>query len=313
MGNQVSTRKRGKEKSSKSLLLLAESHNEISTTSSCQPKLPKEYVFLHNAEEFDRLNGQHYLLKHLFQGNFLAPLSNSLSNPDSKALDIGCGSYGIWMRDMAIDFPECEFYGFDLAKPAELSETEKMHLPENFHIEQADLFNGFNYKTNTFDFVHQRMMYNVYPQDKIHWMFEELLRVTKQNGWIEMVEPDLVPKRAGPLFSKLTKALHEFLHNRLGSFLQGKDLVDYMNKSGLVDIVSDYGSLPCCWGGYIGKLFYEDILVAMRHYGPFIHEYLNDGTEFNTESFDAIIDAAFDECAEYQTFFNIRWACGKKV
>ena len=32
-----------------------------------------------------------------------------------------------------------------------------------------------------------------------------------------------------------------------------------MEDSGLVDIESDYGSVPVCWGGYIGKLVYEVI------------------------------------------------------
>lgn len=30
-----------------------------------------------------------------------------------------------------------------------------------------------------------------------------------------------------------------------------------MEAVGLLDITSDYGSVPVCWGGYVGKLVYE--------------------------------------------------------
>lgn len=41
--------------------------------------------------------------------------------------------------------------------------------------------------------------------------------------------------------------------------MQGRHLVNLMVEAGFRDVKSDYGSLPCCWGGYIGKLMYEVI------------------------------------------------------
>lgn len=55
------------------------------------------------------------------------------------------------------------------------------------------------------------------------------------------------------------------------------------------------------------------MVIAFKHFGPLIYEYIEAGAEFDKEKYDIMIDAAFDECAEYQTFFNIRWAYGKKV
>ncbi|KAG1451941.1 hypothetical protein G6F46_005960 [Rhizopus delemar] len=311
MGNQLSTKKKyQQEKSSSKSFSSQTDSSHVSTI--CQPKLPIEYIFPLNDAEVTRLHGQHYLFKHLFQGNYFAPIEPILKN-DSKVLDIGCGPHAIWMIDMAIDFPECQFYGFDVAEPISLNEVEKLHKPDNCFIERADVFDGFSYEPNAFDFVHQRLMYNVYPHDKIPWMLQEILRVTKPNGWIELVEPDLNPKRAGPLFTTLMKAVNQLVQSRLGKPFQGKDLVNHMVEAGLREIKSDYGSLPCCWGGYIGKLMYEDLLIVFQHYGPHIHEYLDPGSEFDREKYETMIDTAFDECAEYQTFINIRWAYGKKV
>lgn len=97
MGNQVSSKKRSNEKSSRSLVSLTESSNNISTSSSCQPKFPTEYAYPHNKEEANRQQSQHYLLKHLFQGSYFAPVEEALSNPGSKVLDVGCGAHATWI------------------------------------------------------------------------------------------------------------------------------------------------------------------------------------------------------------------------
>jgi hypothetical protein len=46
--------------------------------------------------------------------------------------------------------------------------------------------------------------------------------------------------------------------------------------------------------------------------GPTLYEYLDMEGEFNQEAYDALLDKACDECVEYQTFFNVRWAYGRK-
>lgn len=50
----------------------------------------------------------------------------------------------------------------------------------------------------------------------------------------------------------------------------------------------------------------------LNHIGTSVYEYIGLEGEFNKEAYDALIDSAFDECVEYQTFFNIRWVCGRK-
>lgn len=106
---------------------------------------------------------------------------------------------------MANDFPNCTFYGFDILEPFSLdTDTASVsHIPTNCELIKHDVFEIFPYKDKTFDYVHQRTMHMVYSGDKIAWMFQQLLRVTKDNGWIELVEPDMTPKRIGPIFTKV--------------------------------------------------------------------------------------------------------------
>lgn len=54
------------------------------------------------------------------------------------------------------------------------------------------------------------------------------------------------------------------------------------------------------------------MLVMFKHIGPAAYDYLELGGEYNEEAYDALLDSAFDECVQYQTFFNIRWTYGRK-
>lgn len=112
----------------------------------------------------------------------------------------------VFSTDVANDFPNCTFYGFDIIEPFTLDADIDLsiHIPSNCKLKKLDLLiDGYQYEDNTFDYTHQRLMHLIYHGDKIPWMFQEMLRVTKVNGWIELVEPDITPKRAGPIFSKV--------------------------------------------------------------------------------------------------------------
>ncbi|GAN02251.1 type 11 methyltransferase [Mucor ambiguus] len=323
MGNQVSTRKKktSSEKKNKTASVssavrtFTDSFNNGSTVSSNQPKFTAE-VFPSTTLEANRQQGEHYLLKHVFQTSYFAPIDDILSKPDTACLDIGCGPHASWLIDIANDFPSCTFHGFDIIQPFALNEDDAditFHIPSNCEFKKQDLFDGFGYPDSTFDYTHQRTMHLIYHSDKVSWMFTELMRVTKENGWIELVEPDVMPKRAGPIFGKMMVGIRAFLKDKLGnSFLQANALCKRMEDAGMVDIKSDYGSVPVCWGGYVGKLVYEDMLLMFQHLGPIMYEYLDFEGEFNKEVYDALIDSAFDECVEFQTFFNVRWAYGRK-
>ncbi|KAF9547653.1 hypothetical protein EC957_008010 [Mortierella hygrophila] len=56
---------------------------------------------------------QHALLKYFFKGNYHAPLNK---DELSSVLDVGCGA-GLWMRDMALEFPLTEIHGVDAVVP----------------------------------------------------------------------------------------------------------------------------------------------------------------------------------------------------
>ena len=140
---------------------------------------------------------QHFLLKHCFSGNYSAPVRDLLQQPTShshpsshhntsatalshpspqslnteathapeaedqgsvppRVLDIACGS-GIWILEMASEFPHAQFYGIDLSKiyPADIK-------PPNTQFVQGDVLNGLPYADSYFDYVHMSLVYNCF-------------------------------------------------------------------------------------------------------------------------------------------------------
>jgi hypothetical protein len=98
MGNQISKKRKGTESKSQnqSQKTFSDSFNNSSTLSSNLPKFAQE-VFPHSITEASRQQGEHYLLKHVFQSSYFAPIEDILSKSNSKALDIGCGTHASWI------------------------------------------------------------------------------------------------------------------------------------------------------------------------------------------------------------------------
>ncbi|KAF9329278.1 hypothetical protein BG006_007608 [Podila minutissima] len=74
------------------------------------PSLNPEQVAQQHQEQQAQ---QHALLKYFFKGNYRAPFDKQTLG---SVLDVGCG-VGLWMKDMALEFPLTEVHGVDLVVP----------------------------------------------------------------------------------------------------------------------------------------------------------------------------------------------------
>jgi hypothetical protein len=103
------------------------------------------------------------------------------------------------------------------------------------------------------------------------------------------------------------------LENRLGGKnLMGENSLKELKEAGFEQIKADYGSIPICWGGYMGKMFYDDMVSILMNMGPMIYEDLGFQGPYNQQIYEGHVDSAFDECVEYQTYFDIHWIIGQK-
>lgn len=66
-----------------------------------QPNFPQYSLYFPRDEDaIARHQKVHYLLKHVFQRSYFAPVDSALKNQGAMALDVGCGAYATWAVGM---------------------------------------------------------------------------------------------------------------------------------------------------------------------------------------------------------------------
>src|SRR5579863_8782887 len=139
------------------------------------------YLLPKDDKEMQRLDYQHFILRHVLQGNCFAPVHDLLRRGGS-VLDVGCGT-GRWGCEIATTYPQAQVIGFDLEEAPRGAST-----PLNYRFCQGNLFDGLPFADHTFHYVHQRLLVAAVPRDRWPWVIGELRRVTQPGDWIELVE-----------------------------------------------------------------------------------------------------------------------------
>ncbi|CAG8461728.1 10265_t:CDS:2 [Diversispora eburnea] len=164
------------------------------------------YFLPNDDKECDRLHLQHFLIKSVRQGNFSAPVEDILNKEGSKVLDVGCGA-GSWTFDMATNYPKSQIVGIDISPIPSSSEIK----PKNITFIQTNVLNGLPFEDNSFDFIFQRFLILGIPADKWNFLINELIRVLKPGGFLELIETSPKFSPMGPYTSELMKSGREML------------------------------------------------------------------------------------------------------
>jgi len=128
---------------------------------------------------------------------FKSPLHEKLTQ-GIRVLDIGCGP-GWWTLDMARLYPNSEFIGIDMA---DVFITED--IPSNAKFQLLNAGTGLDYfEDESFDFVFQRFLVMGFPTDQYIRSVEEMKRILKPGGAIEILELVNEYKNAGPAFKNI--------------------------------------------------------------------------------------------------------------
>jgi SAM-dependent methyltransferase len=106
-------------------------------------------------------------------------------------LDVACGT-GRWGGEMARYFPNANVIGFDILPPKLDSNSVVANAdrpPDNYVFVEGDLTKGLppNW-SDSFDFVHMRLMLLALPITEWFPAVLELKRVTARGGWVELVD-----------------------------------------------------------------------------------------------------------------------------
>ncbi|CAG8800642.1 10142_t:CDS:2 [Gigaspora margarita] len=193
-------------------------------------------------EEVKRLERRHQLFKRIWQNNFSAPVNENLTTGGAKVLEIGCGP-GTWTIEMAKSYQLSTFTGVDMIP---LFPQEK--IPENAKFLQANVLNGLPFLDDTFDFVYMGLLVTAFTITEWEKVIPELVRVTKQGGWIEFMESDFQYYNEGPTTARLTNS---YLH-----VLKAMEANEKIDKNIRTEERSCFVGK---WAGELGKLAVEDI------------------------------------------------------
>ena len=256
------------------------------------------YLLPRHPSEIDRLDIQHYAMRDALGANYLAPFRHP-----SLILDVGCGT-GQWAFELCGQFPDALAVGLDL-------ERSKPGHPINYRFVKANLLSGLPFGDDRFDFVHQRLLQSGVPLASWSGVVNDLIRVTRPGGWVELVEVQSQMKGAGAATTRLLGLLLELAGSRGldGSGVLFRELDQYLRAGGLVDVQRRDVDVPLGeWGGRIGSLMASDLRALYTRLASVFQANLGVSAE---ESRD-LISAMSTELDEHRTVSTFGLAFGRK-
>ena len=249
--------------------------------------------------EINSLDLRHYLLRLLLHGDYAALISPSTQ----RVLDVGCGT-GLWVCDMARQFPQAQMTGLDL---------DLSHLPApwpaNCQFVAGDVLVGLPFADGSFDFVHQRCLADQLSIPTWPMVARELARVTRPGGWLELVELGQSITNPGPATSRYLRwwaqwsehtGIHTTVVEHLGELLQHAGLDQVAQRR----IIAPAGQ----WGRQAGTLLMTDMLEIMQA----MRQRFSATLRLSLALFDDTIEALPAEWEEYHTAFHFYLAYGRK-
>nr|BBH93672.1 hypothetical protein KTA_18710 [Thermogemmatispora argillosa] len=260
------------------------------------------YLLPKDLGEVNRLDFQHYVLRAALRGNYLAPIGQP-----RRILDVGCGT-GQWAFELAHQFPHAEVIGLDL------EQVKASTPPPNYRFVQGDLLQGLPFDNNSFDFVHQRLLFLAIPLAAWPGVVQELARVTSPGGWIELVEGSMGLQDYSPTGPATQELLS--LAGQLAA-LRGVDsegvvmhsLDRFLAEAGLIRVQRHTLEVPLGeWGGRIGALLALDIREAAQAMSsPLAHRFGKSEQEILS-----LIEQMQLEFNRFQTRYRFAVAYGQK-
>ncbi len=223
------------------------------------------YALPADGEEINRLDFQHYMLRFAFQGNYAAPITQPAS-----ILDVGTGT-GRWAMEMAQTFPNANVIGVDVKPPAldarASARPEADIRPANYTFVPGNLLEGLPFADQSFDFVHQRLLFTAIPHGRWPSVLQELMRVTRSGGWVELVD-SIGLANGGPNVEQLMDWIRQLSGRRGVDLMDGSRIGDYARETPLLHQTARRIDLPTgVYGGRLGRMVATDFFSVCGGFG----------------------------------------------
>ncbi|CAG8656277.1 12787_t:CDS:2, partial [Ambispora gerdemannii] len=266
--------------------------------------LTSEYFGANDDEEAYRLSRYHNAIKDIWGGLFHSPIEEKLKQ-GAHVIDFGCGT-GIWILDMAKQYPNSKFVGIDLSP---IFPTED--LPSNVEFVQYNVLDVLPYEDASFDFVHQKFLVVAFTETQ--WeekVIPEMIRLARPGGWVELLEADAYLTSDGKATNRIAKALNKFMTAKGMNCTIGKKLQRILeNTNTFSEITSNKKAVVLGKkGGESGQETLKFYTVGVGSCRGFL------STEMNImpEHFDALMETISIEAEQTTSCFNQYRICGHK-
>ncbi len=254
------------------------------------------YLLAHDGAEQNRLEFQHFFLKGILQTNYLV----SLDAP-TAILDVGSGT-GRWVIEMAQEFPRTRITGIDIA-------PIPVHtMPSNAQFVQQDILKGLPFPSDSFDYVHARLLVAAIPVTVWPTLLREYIRVTRPGGWIELFEGGTTFLNQGPHTQEFLSWWEQVSKKRgIDASLMGQ-LPGLMQDAQLQNVLGRLLHVPVGkWGGRPGQMLLTNLVSGWGGLQPVFAEQAS----VSAERFQQTFQALPQEWETYQSRYEYVSAIGQ--
>jgi ubiquinone/menaquinone biosynthesis C-methylase UbiE len=266
----------------------------------------EKYAIPPTTEGVSRLEIQHYLMRYLWQSNFESPVGSVLNKPDSRVLDFGCGD-GTWCKELSEEYPNAQITGLDSDEflPAKQEASNLKFVNYDFANKKLP------FDDNTFDFVHMRFLLTDIKESDYSEFVSELVRVTKENAYIEILEFDVLHFAGGPVTRRLTNATMSLLAKKGFNGEISNNIPMFLKKSGKINEINEHDKSIALghWAGRVGELAIEDLSSMFQSK----KKELADELKIDEAEVDKIVEDYKKEVEDKRSFFKTRRFFAQKV
>lgn len=260
----------------------------------------------------DSQKGQHALWKYIGGGNAHAPLRYDID----RILDSGCG-LGEWAMEMAKEYPSATVYGVDLNP--DLFPGMSQPVPSNCLFVQSNILSRLSFPDHYFDFVYQRFLYLGLTIDDWPVALNELRRVMKPGGWIELFEPCMRVHRAGPRTREVMRWISRLLQEERGlDFDFAGEKMKRLCESEMVgfqNVKLERLSIPVgAWGGRVGEAMAENMVLMFQNLQAALREsasYPRDAA--SAKAYGAMVQSWIRECEDNKSYIDYYILIGQRA
>lgn len=192
--------------------------------------------------EYDRLRTQHELHKEAMNGQLVrVPLPQ---DEPVRVLDSATGD-GLWMADVAKQYPKATFVGADIL-PKHFEQMTDLPLSISFKIHSV-LEEWPEEDQGAYDLVHQRYCLAMFSPAKGKDIVSRLFKLVKPGGYIQLVDANLLGYDGGdthPGMSKMMSYMQRGFTDANMNPAPGPDMAKWVKAAGALYVKEEILSFP---------------------------------------------------------------------